>query len=259
MRHKRKNKLQMPIQFRQTMSGASPIKVGMSTIFNRRMFSLRRFSWLLTSCLLGLFLSCQSDTKKPETPVAEAPVEMSNEAQESMPKALLLSIVDGKAVMSDSTFTSIPHYSDPEYTIFYCVRHAEKRKDQGDNPDLTPEGEARAKRLGIILSGERLDRAFSTNYKRTVQTAEIVRRHAEKVPAGAVYPANMQDAWLDETMGDSKGKHYLVVGHQNTIPQLLNRLKGDSTYQNLPDGAYNRFYIAVTKGIGQTEVIELRY
>jgi broad specificity phosphatase PhoE len=161
--------------------------------------------------------------------------------------------------MSDSTFVAIPHYNDPEYSIFYCVRHAEKRLDQGDNPDLTTEGEARAKQLGIILSSERLDRVFSTSYKRTIQTAETVRRNSEKPAAGSTYPANMQDVWLDELLLAGGGKRYLVVGHQNTIPQLLNRLKGSAEFENIPEDVYDRFYIAVTKGAGQTEVLEFRY
>lgn len=213
----------------------------------------KRNNFLWITILIALLSACQTD-KKPAEPAAST-----GQTEPPEKTALLLSIVDGKAVKSDSTFIEIPHYSDPAYTIFYCVRHAEKRKDQGDNPSLTPEGEARAKQLGIILTSERLDKVFSTNYKRTVQTAEIVRKHSEKAAPAATYPPDMQDAWLDETLTTSAGKHFLVVGHSNTVPQLLNRLKGTSEYQNIPDDDHGRFYIAVTKGIGQTEVIELRY
>jgi 2,3-bisphosphoglycerate-dependent phosphoglycerate mutase len=139
------------------------------------------------------------------------------------------------------------------------VRHAEKRKDQGDNPDLTEEGVKRAQHLGLILSQERLDMAFSTNFKRTVKTAEEVRKQAEKAPPGSSYPPAMQDIWLDETLRTGAGKRFLVVGHQNTVPQLLNQLTGGTAYEDIPDNDYGRLYIAVTKGIGQTEVMEFRY
>lgn len=171
----------------------------------------------------------------------------------------LLYVLEGKVVMTDSTFVEIPHYADTAYSVFFCVRHAEKRKDQGDNPELTPEGVARAERLGLILSNQFLDKVFSTNYKRTVQTAEIVRKKALKAPPAETFPPAMQDMWLDETLKKGAGKRYLVVGHQNTIPQLLNRLKDTTEFQNIPDDDHGRFYIAVTKGIGQTEVLELRY
>lgn len=200
-----------------------------------------------------LVVSCQSgggDNKTAEPAKADS-------AADNSPK--LLSIVDGKAVMSDSTFTAIPHYGNPDYIIFYCVRHAEKRTDQGDNPDLSEEGKARAKRLGVILTEAYIDRVFSTTYQRTIQTAETVRRNTAKPPAAATFPPNMQDVWLDQVLSEGTNKRYLVVGHSNTIPQLLNRLKGDSTYQNIPDEDYSRFYVAVTKGLGQTEVLEFRY
>lgn len=175
------------------------------------------------------------------------------------PAPPLMFIADGKAVLGDSTFIEIPHWGDTAYTIFYCVRHAEKRKDQGDNPELTPEGEARTERLGVILSNEPLDKVFSTNYKRTVLTAEAVRKKAVTPSPGETYPPAMQDVWLDETLKQGTGKRYLVVGHSNTIPQLLNRLKGTNEFQNIPEDDYGRFYVAVTKGIGQTEVLEFRY
>lgn len=206
------------------------------------------FHWV--PILFTLFWACQTDKKHDE---ATTPLE----PQDQTPP--LIAIANGNAVLSDSTVIAIPHYNDTAYTIFYCVRHTEKRKDQGDNPDLTAEGEARAERLGVILKDEPLDRAFSTNFKRTVRTAELIRKHSAKIPPASAYPPSIQGAWLDETLETGKGKHFLVVGHSNTVPQLLNLLKGDSTYQNIPDGDYSRFYIAISKGVGQSEIMDLHY
>ena len=210
----------------------------------------KRNNFLWIPILFTLIWACQMDKK---------PAESKSSVEPAYQGPLLLAIADGKALLSDSTTIAIPHYGDTAYTIFFCVRHAEKRKDQGDNPELTTEGAARAERLGMIMKAEKLERVFSTNYKRTVQTAEAVRKKAEKTPPGATYPPAIQDAWLDETLQTGKGKHFLVVGHQNTVPQLLNQLKGGTAYQNIPDNEHGRFYIAVTKGVGQTEVIELHY
>lgn len=185
-------------------------------------------------------------------------VPASHEQAESPASPALVAFRDGQAVLSDSSTVAIPHWGDTAYTIFFCVRHAEKRKDQGDNPDLTPEGEARAERLGNIMKGVRIDKFCTTNYKRTIRTAETVRRIAGNAAADAYPPAN-QSAWLENKLSEGHGKHYFIVGHQNTIPQLLNQLKGSTEFQNIPDDDHGRFYIAVTKGIGQTEVLELHY
>ena len=205
---------------------------------------------LLIPVLSGLFWTCQMD-KKVEPPTAQLPP--------APPTPTLLAIMDGDAVFTDSTFVRIPHYGDTEYTIFYCVRHAEKRMDQGNNPSLTPEGEARATRLGKIMAQVRLDKACSTSFKRTVQTAEAIRKEMAEPPSAETYPPDLQDGWLDAKLSEGKGKRYLVVGHQNTIPQLLNRLKGSKVYPDMPDDEHGLLYVAITKGIGQTEVLELRY
>lgn len=179
---------------------------------------------------------------------------------EKKPAHLLVTgIHDGKVMLSDSSSVPIPFYGDTSRIIFYCVRHAEKKKDAGDNPGLTPEGEARAKRLGQILKDAPLDKACSTNFKRTVQTAELARKEMTKPPAAEAYPPDFQDTWLEETLQAGYGKQYLIVGHANTIPKLLNSLKGGSAFQDIPDNEYDHFYIAVTKGAGQTEVLELYY
>ena len=200
------------------------------------------FLWILI--FITIHGACKMDKKAPE--------------QETTPSAVLVAFRDGQAVLSDSTTVAIPHWGDTTYTIFYCVRHAEKRKDQGDNPALTAEGEARAGRLGNILKGVRIDQVSTTNYKRTVQTAEIVRGIAGNAPAETYPPAN-QDIWLENKLNEGSGKHYFIVGHQNTVPRLLNQLKGGTEFGDIPEDDHGRFYIAVTKGIGQTEVLEFRY
>lgn len=210
----------------------------MNAMYHKR----NTFLWL--PVLLALLWACRSDKKSADVSFGNTP--------------LMVAFRDGQFVLSDSSKVAIPHWGDTTYNFFYCVRHAEQRKDQGDNPLLSPEGEARAKWLGTILKGLRLDGVATTSFKRATLTSELVRTEAGNVPAEA-YPAGNQSAWLENKLSEGNGIHYLIVGHSNTVPQLLNQLKGDSIFQNIPEGDYGRFYIAVTRGIGQTEVLELRY
>lgn len=170
----------------------------------------------------------------------------------------LAAIRQGQLIFADSSSQPIPHYGDPAYTTFYCVRHAEKVKDGSKDPDLTPEGQARAQRLGKIMDDARLDKVCTTNFKRTIHTGEPVRYWAGD-PAVETFTAAMQDSWLADKLTEDKGKNIFYVGHQNTVPELLNRLLGSERYQQLPDDAFDRFFIAITRGIGQTEVLEFRY
>jgi len=57
--------------------------------------------------------------------------------------------------------------------VFYLVRHAEKVLDQRD-PDLTPAGYKRADDLAARLASVPLSAIYSSDYKRTRQTAAPV-------------------------------------------------------------------------------------
>lgn len=167
------------------------------------------------------------------------------------------SIQNGHITFSDGSQTDIPHYSDPEYIKYYCVRHCEKEKNSTD-PDLTAEGRARAERLGRIMDNALLNIVAVTNTKRTMQTGEAVQRWAGD-PDFINFPAEMLPSWLEDQFVENRGKHIFHVGHQNTIPQMLNRLTGTLQYKNIPDQDFNHLYIVATKGFGQSEVLDLRY
>jgi 2,3-bisphosphoglycerate-dependent phosphoglycerate mutase len=201
---------------------------------------MQRLCYLLF--LLPLWQACQSPAHKEDA----APVIVAIQP-------------DGQVLFSDSTTMAIPHYGDSTYIIFYCVRHTEKLKDKGNNPDLSPEGIARAERLGKVLARTPVDMACMTNFKRTIQTSETARRQMEHPPSAEAYPPNIQDGWLEDKLGAGGGKKYFMVGHSNTIPQLLNYLKGSPGIKDIPEDEFGMFYIAITKGVGQTEVLELKY
>lgn len=153
----------------------------------------------------------------------------------------------------------IPHFNDSNYIVLFCVRHAEKVKDGSKDPDLLPEGQERAKRLGRILADVRLDRVCTTTFKRTIQTGEAVKNAAPNNPSLETYPPDSQDVWLESVLAGGGGKKYLAVGHQNTVPQLLNHLTGRFEFQNINEEEFGKLYIAITRGIGATEVVEIEY
>lgn len=171
----------------------------------------------------------------------------------------LQAVKGGQLYFSDGASQAIPHWGDPEWAHFFCVRHAEKAKDDPKDPILTAEGMARAERLGRIMAEAGLDSVYATPYRRNQLTAEPVQRRGKTAPI-VTYKPEDQEIWLLELLKTSKGKKLMIVGHQNTIPQLLNQLKGDGfTYENIPDPEFGLLYLVATKGVGQTEILEVRY
>lgn len=67
-------------------------------------------------------------------------------------------------------------------TTVYIVRHAEKDMADGNvkDPRLTPEGLKRSFDLSTKLESEEISAIFSTNYIRTIQTAEPISKRLKK-------------------------------------------------------------------------------
>ena len=127
-------------------------------------------------------------------------------------------------------------------TVF-VVRHAERAdagtaaaKMTGADPDLSAAGHTRAASLAAALKDARLTAIFTSEYKRTHQTAEPLAKAAglslTQVPSKDVKT-------LVDKVSSAAGT-VLVVGHSNTIPELLNGLGvpdtitiGESDFDNL--------------------------
>jgi len=171
----------------------------------------------------------------------------------------LKAVKDGQLHFADGAIQDIPHWDDPAWTHFFCVRHAEKDDHEANDPELSTEGEARAEHLGRIMAEAGLDAVYSSPSRRAKLTAEPVQRRGRTAPVLEYEPGN-QVEWLLELLPESRGKKIMIVGHQNTIPHLLNQLNGGGfDFDNIPNHDFGKFFVVATKGVGETEVIEVRY
>ena len=128
---------------------------------------------------------------------------------------------------------------DPLTTIM-LVRHMEKDTVQQD-PPLSEAGLERAEALGQLLQDADLDAIFSSDYLRTMQSAEAVKYyHPLDIQ---VYDPSELDHMVSNLEANYLGKTILIVGHSNTTPALLNRLTRTADYATFPEFAYGDLYI----------------
>lgn len=128
----------------------------------------------------------------------------------------------------------------------YLVRHAEK--EPGRDPNLTPLGKIRAEALATRLEGAKLTAIYSTDYKRTRQTATpaalsfglpVIRYNAVKL-----------EEFAAQLLGQTG--NVLVVGHSNTTPQLVAALGGEAGAPITEATEYDRFYVLTLNDDGVT-------
>jgi phosphohistidine phosphatase SixA len=133
------------------------------------------------------------------------------------------------------------------------VRHAEK-VDASQDPELSPDGKQRAERLMRIVKKYRPGAIYSTDFKRTRDTAApmAARRKLQIETYDARKPADLIDAIMR-----SRTKRFMIVGHSNTVPGLANLLGKKELFRNLDDAEYGAIWIVRIKDgkVRKTEVI----
>ena len=126
-----------------------------------------------------------------------------------------------------------------ESPIIFLVRHAERASISGRVPSdtgLSEVGRARAQALAQELKDAKLTAIFTSEYKRTQETA---RPLAESLGIRPEVVAADDLRSLRAKLKASRG-NVLVVGHSNTLPQIINALGisgrvaiAESDYDNL--------------------------
>ncbi|SNR35851.1 SixA phosphatase family protein [Lutibacter flavus] len=128
-----------------------------------------------------------------------------------------------------------------EVTTYYFIRHAEKvRKHKSDkNPKLKKKGNKRAKNWSIVFDNIPFDIIYSTNYKRTIQTATPTAESKDL----EVQFYNPRELYNSKFKEDTKGKTVLIVGHSNTTPQFVNKVLGSKKYVDIEDNNNSNLYV----------------
>ena len=131
---------------------------------------------------------------------------------------------------------------------YYIVRHAEKATQEANmtsDVPLSEKGKQRAEALKEILKDKKISYVFSTNTIRTRSTAQPTADHFH-LPT-ETYGPRPDSAFA--SLLKSKSKSTLVVGHSNTVDDIVNLLCGEIKIAgDLADTEYNNLFIVKKKG-----------
>ena len=124
-------------------------------------------------------------------------------------------------------------------TTIFIVRHAEKA-DATKDTDLSEAGRARAEALANILRDASITAIYTTEFKRTQETA------APLAKAIGINPTNLAAKDIDALVTKLRDSHgnALVVGHGNTIPDLIKAL-GITEPINIAENDYDNLFVVV--------------
>jgi broad specificity phosphatase PhoE len=122
------------------------------------------------------------------------------------------------------------------------------------DPPLSAAGHERAARLAAMLRPAGIKQIWTTEFLRTKQTAAPAAE-ALNVMSAAVSSRDMDALILRVTAAK---ENVLIVGHSNTVPDILKRLGIKDTI-TIADSEHDNLFIVVRPAAGDPILIRLRY
>jgi broad specificity phosphatase PhoE len=136
---------------------------------------------------------------------------------------------------------------DARQGVVFLVRHAERAdagtpaaKMAGADPELSDAGKARAASLAALLKDAKITAIFTTEYKRTRDTAQPLA--AATGVAAAVVDSKDAASLIDKVKASAG--NILVVGHSNTLPDVIKAL-GVGEPVSIADDQFDNLFVVV--------------
>jgi broad specificity phosphatase PhoE len=131
--------------------------------------------------------------------------------------------------------------------VVFLVRHAERAdagmasaKVAGADPELSDAGKARAVALAALLKDAKITAIFTTEYKRTRDTAQPLATAAGI--AAAVVDSKDGAGLIGKVKASAD--NILVIGHSNTLPEVIKAL-GVSEPVAIADDQFDNLFVVI--------------
>ena len=145
-------------------------------------------------------------------------------------------------------------------TTIIVVRHAEKELGSGD-PPLSSAGQARAELLarmfGDVHAPGHIDAIYVSPTVRSQMTAAPLAASLGLTPIVAA-PHDARSL-ARRVLHEHWGGRVLVVGHSDTVPEIVKSLTGAKGLPPIGEAEYGTMYIVTAPRVGRADFLRLTY
>lgn len=170
------------------------------------------------------------------------------------------------AVLLLSQLVFAQQTAEPVTTVF-LVRHAERAEEPRQDPPLTEKGVARSEALARLLSTAGVKAIYTSQFARTKLTAEPLAKQLgiTATPLSLKISPSNPRAIADESTKETVAKilshaggSVLVVGHSNSIPDVIKMLGGD-VVPTIDEKKFDDLFVVTVYATGKAKVTHLKY
>jgi broad specificity phosphatase PhoE len=147
---------------------------------------------------------------------------------------------------------SLTQFAYPQVTVIFA-RHADKAAAPTKDPVLTEAGQKRAELLASMLADSGVEAIYVTDLQRTQLTAAPL---AERVHVKPTILRAKDTASLVKAVRERKSGVVVVVGHSNTLPDIITALGGPKL--EIPDSQHDNLFV-LTVEPSKSSLLRLHY
>lgn len=165
-----------------------------------------------------------------------------------------------------SVFLVAPQEEFKPITV-YLVRHAERADEPRQDPPLTEKGSLRSQELARILGNAKIKAIITSQFLRTKLTAEPLSKLSNVAvtsislslnPSNPRQIAEASTAEVTNKILEQAGGSVLVVGHSNSIPDVIKMLGGDVS-PVIDEKKFDDLFVVTVYGKGKAKVAHMKY
>ena len=151
----------------------------------------------------------------------------------------------------------IPALVSDTTTTLIVLRHADV-VNGGSDPGLSSAGIVRAEEVARLLSNVPVAAIYTTPFNRTRQTVQPLA--AAKSLSISEYDSNKPYPDLvKEIITATHGKVAVIVGHSNTVPEILRELSNNSFNTTIGENQYDNLFIVSIPDDLSARITHLKY
>ena len=169
--------------------------------------------------------------------------------------------------MAFASLASFAAQDDFKPVTVFLVRHAEREAEPRQDPPLNKEGIARSQELAKLLGAAGIKTIITSQFARTKQTAEPLATKLNLTatsislrsnPTNPRLIAEESTAEVVNKILERPGESVLLVGHSNSLPDVIKMLGGD-TVPTIDERTFNDLFIVTVYAKGKARVVHLKY
>jgi len=141
-------------------------------------------------------------------------------------------------------------------TTVILIRHGERNVPTPANPDphLNAAGKARAKSLIHVFGQSGIKAIYRSHFARSKETAQPLATHL------GLSAIEMDEGMQikNDILSNHTGQTVLVIGHSDTVPDVINRL-GAGNLPIINDSEFDNLFVVKVFSSGRASMTRLKY